>query len=364
MADASPVSPRYTAAKESMAVAHRTHRQFLAVTGKAPRDMLLGILTSGLPGLPQEEGGGLERGRVVYSAVLDPRGKIISDLRVFSDGSGGFVLDLPDVGLEGVIAHFRKFLPPRLAKVTNFSGNLGMLTIAGPAAVHVLATEVLAGYVSLESLELLNEGEELISAPSPVGSVRIVRNGDLNTEALDLLLATSSLERVRDIFLDAGAVALDSTALDVLRMEKGRPSFGVDMDESIIPVEAGIHRRAIDYGKGCYTGQEVIIRIRDRGHVNKRLCGLLLGDLPPPQRGEELFLSEKEKSVGWITSSCISPAFGQAIAFGYLRRPGTSGEPVRLGAVDGPMVAVRSLGDEGWECDGSTAAAGNTSSIA
>jgi len=349
MAEPSQVYPTYTAAKESMAVTHRTHRKFLAVTGKAPRDMLLGILTSGLPGLPQDEGDGLERGRVMYSAVLDPRGRMISDLRVFSDGSGGFVLDLPDVGLEGVIEHFRKFLPPRLAKVTGFSTDLGMLTIAGPAAAQLLATEVLAGEVSQEALELLNEGEELILNSSPVGSVRIARNGDLNTEALDVLLAPSSLERVRGIFLNAGAVALDGRALDVLRMEKGRPSFGVDMDESIIPVEAGIHRRAIDYGKGCYTGQEVIIRIRDRGQVNKQLRGLFLGNLPLPQKGEELFLPGKEKAVGWITSSCISPAFGQSIAFGYLRRVGNSGDPVRLGALDGPLVEVRSLGDEGWE---------------
>jgi len=349
MTGASQVNPTYTAAKESMAVAHRTHRQFLAVTGKAPGDMLLGILTSGLPGPPQEEGIGLERGRVVYSAVLDAKGKMISDLRVFSDGSGGFVLDLPDVGLEGVLAHFRKFLPPRLAKVTDLSADLGMLTIAGPAAAPLLATEVLAGHVSLEALELLSEGEEFVLASSPLGAVRVTRNGDLNTEALDVLLPTSSLERVRDVFLDAGGVSLDATGLKVLRMEKGRPCFGVDMDESIIPVEAGIHSRAIDYGKGCYTGQEVIIRIRDRGQVNKQLRGLLLGDLSLPENGEELFLPDREKAVGWITSSCISPAFGQAIALGYLRRAGNSGEPVRLGAVDGPMVEVRSLGDEGWE---------------
>jgi folate-binding protein YgfZ len=354
MAGSSIVDPTYRAAKESMAVAHRTGRRFLAVTGKAPGEMLLGILTSGLPALPDHVGVGLERGRVVYSAVLDARGKMISDLRVFSafsDGPGGFLLDLPDAGFEGVTAHFRRFLPPRLAKVGDLSADLAMLTVAGPEAAPFLATEVLAGKVSQETLDLLSEGEEMVLASSSAGPIRVTRNADVNVRALDLLSSPSSLEAVKEAFLNAGAAALDGGTLEVLRIEKGRPAFGVDMNESTIPVEAGIHDRVIDHGKGCYIGQEVIIRIRDRGQVSKQLHGLLLGDVPVPSKGQEFFLPGKEKSVGWVTSACCSPAFGETIALGFLRREVRSGDSVRLGGEGGPLARVRSIGNEGWEVD-------------
>jgi len=349
MAESSQVNPTYWAARESMAVAHRTDRGFLGVTGKAPGDMLLGILTSGLPGNPEDAGDGKAKGTVVYSAVLDSKGRMISDLRVLSDRSGGFLLDFPVASIEAVRTHFRKFLPPRLAKVTDLSDEVALLTVMGPEAATLLSSKVLAGQLSSEDLESLREGEELYMSSTPSGRVRVTPNGDVSTPALDLFLSPDNLATVNALFLDAGAVPLDPGAQQVLRIEKGRPAYGVDMDSGTIPVEAGIHRRAIDYGKGCYTGQEVIIRIRDRGQVNKRLQGLALGDVPVPSTGEQLFLREKEKSVGWVTSACYSPAFGETIALGYLRRGVEAGDSVRLGATDGPVAQVRSLGENGWD---------------
>jgi folate-binding protein YgfZ len=106
------------------------------------------------------------------------------------------------------------------------------------------------------------------------------------------------------------------------------------MDDGTIPIEAGIHDRAIDYEKGCYTGQEVIIRIRDRGHVNRHLRQLLLGDVPTPANGTELLSEDSDKVVGWITSAVLSPKFEQTVALAYVRR---GVETVRL---DGKSIAV------------------------
>jgi folate-binding protein YgfZ len=309
--------------------------------------MLLGILTSSLPESPKPEAGH-SRGSVIYSVVLDAKGKMISDLRVFSDGSGGFVLDIPEVGLAGVTSHFKKLLPPRFAKTTDLSHETALLTVAGPDASPFLSTQVLAGAVPVEALESLGEGEELTLSVPSLGEVRVVRNGDLNAPALDLLLPSEALEEVQGLLFDAGAVLLSPAALEILRMEKGRPAYGVDMDPTVIAVEAGLHARAIDHEKGCYIGQEVVIRIRDRGHVNKQLCGLLLGDSPAPTKGEELFLPGKEKAVGWITSACHSPSFGQTLALGYLRRGVEAGDTVRVGSSAGPPARVRALGDDGW----------------
>jgi folate-binding protein YgfZ len=98
------------------------------------------------------------------------------------------------------------------------------------------------------------------------------------------------------------------------------------MDDRTIPVEAGIHERAIDYGKGCYTGQEVIVRIRDRGHVNRHLRQLMLGEVAPPPPGTELHVEGGAKPVGSITTAVRSPRFGQTVALGWVRR-GVEGTP-------------------------------------
>jgi folate-binding protein YgfZ len=347
MAESANAWVSYEAARNSLAVLHRTDRRFLGVTGRAPGEMLLGILTSGLPEATEAEAP-FSRGSVVYSAILDAKGKMISDLRVFNDGSGGFVLDIPEVGLDGVTSHFGKYLPPRLAKTADLSQDMQLLTVAGPDASTSIVNTVLAGEATPEVVEGLGEGEELVLQSRALGEVRVVRNGDLNAPVLDLILPPESLAEVQNRLFDAGALSLLPSVLEILRIEKGRPAFGVDMDHTIIAVEAGIHTRAVDEGKGCYIGQEVVIRIRDRGHVNKQLRGLLLGDSPTPTKGEELFLPGKEKAVGWITSACHSPSFGQAIALGYVRRGVEPEATVRVGSEDGEPALIRALGDDGW----------------
>jgi folate-binding protein YgfZ len=112
-------------------------------------------------------------------------------------------------------------------------------------------------------------------------------------------------------------------ALEILRVEEGIPRFGQDMDERTIPMEANLEA-AINYDKGCYIGQEVIARATYRGHVNKKLCGLILGDALPSAGAA---LRRGDKSVGWMTSAVQSPGVGKAIALGYVQRdslePGT-----------------------------------------
>jgi folate-binding protein YgfZ len=99
------------------------------------------------------------------------------------------------------------------------------------------------------------------------------------------------------------------------------PVFGTDMVDRTIPPEAGILERAIDQTKGCYTGQEIIVRIRDRGHVNRYLRRLELGDVPAPAKGTELLAVDGSgKVVGEITSAAQSPKFGGVLALAYVRR--------------------------------------------
>ena len=135
----------------------------------------------------------------------------------------------------------------------------------------------------------------------------------------------------------AGAAELDAETFALLRLEAGRPAFPGDMDESTIPLEAGIESRAISETKGCYVGQEVIVRIlhRGQGRVARRLVGLELGDgAPPPEAGTTLSaVGEPDaEPVGRVTTARRSPALGRTIALGYVKR--------ELAAVGTKLVAT------------------------
>jgi tRNA-modifying protein YgfZ len=114
---------------------------------------------------------------------------------------------------------------------------------------------------------------------------------------------------------------LDFAAAEVMRIEQGVPRWGSELTEEIIPIEANLEERTIDYEKGCYIGQEVISRIKMSGQTNKRLCGLIsLKDIPLQPRMKLAAPSKDGKEVGWITSATHSDRLGKEIALGYVKR--------------------------------------------
>ncbi len=328
--------------------------------------MLKGILSGRIPPALRERGEGWLEGEAAYSTALTPKGKIVTDLRLIPSLEAGFLMDLPGRGLEKAEAHFRKYLNPRFATLEDRSGDLGVLTVVGPEGAETVASVLGFG------LERPEGGELHFRPGPPEPGIWVLGNTDVWPPALDLILPSTALEEVAVGLEGAGVYAMDAATWEVLRIETGTPRFGVDMTEDTIPVEAGIEDRAIDYGKGCYTGQEVIIRIRDRGKVNKYLRGILLGSAAVPPAGTELFLptpvpgrelespsptsgsglgeplpSGPGKKVGWVTSACASPRFGQTIALGFVKREIGVGGVVSLGAPGGPAGRIVALGDAG-----------------
>jgi folate-binding protein YgfZ len=125
----------------------------------------------------------------------------------------------------------------------------------------------------------------------------------------------------------------DSDAAEVMRIEQGIPRWGRELTEEIIPIEANLEQRTIDYQKGCYIGQEVISRMKMSGQTNKRLCGLIsLDDMPLQSRMRLVSPSAPGKEVGWITSAIRSETIGKEIALGYVKR-GFNGDSTKLSAV-------------------------------
>lgn len=195
-----------------------------------------------------------------------------------------------------------------------------MLAVTGPEAAALLSRIAFGLRVEAETLAALPEGGWLMAGAAPDGMI-VARTLDVRPEAYQVLGEAEAVRALRSRLVEAGAVEADPDTWEILRVEAGRPAFGTDMTDATIPVEAGIHDRAIDYQKGCYTGQEVIVRIRDRGRVNRNLRRLVLGDVPVPSSGTEIFApDDDQKAAGWITSAVLSPAEDAVVALAYVRR--------------------------------------------
>ena len=345
----------YRAAREGLAIRDRSHRARLLVRGRAPISALQGVLTGRMPSAPSALREGLVRARIEYSAVLTPKGRMVADLRTMwgpdADEEGLF-LDVPAAALEPLLAHLRRFVPPRLASVEDVAAHSGLATVLGPGAAGTIAEIVLGsashaaeveGLAEAEFLEV--QGDESGEEGIGTGGVRVARTCDVDVPAWDIFVSAGRLPEVWDGFIKAGAAPIGAGVWDTLRVEAGRPAYGGDMDDSTILSETGLVNRAVDHTKGCYTGQEVIVRIRDRGHVNRSLRGLLLAVGPAPKLGVELFRGDRV--VGEITSVVESPSRAGPIGLGYVLREVSRGEQVTVGSSGGPPATVRELGP-GW----------------
>ena len=312
----------YTAAVGGVAFFDRSHRTRLAVSGRAPGQMLNGVLSGVMPAPAREVEPGVREGAATYHAVLTPKGRMITDLTALlpdDEGTSGILLDVPVAGREGLLAHLGKFVPPRFASVEDISTAWGALSAVGPNAADLLSRLALGMRVDPAWLEDAAEGDWR-SVGDAGGAMIVVRTGDVWPPAWTVYGPADAVAALWRAGVAAGATPAGLGVWKTLGVEAGRPVFGTDMDDRTLPPEAGIVERAIDQTKGCYTGQEVIVRIRDRGHVNRHLRRLELGDVPAPAPGTELIAPDSDKVVGTITSAVQSPALGGAAAFAYVRR--------------------------------------------
>jgi folate-binding protein YgfZ len=161
---------------------------------------------------------------------------------------------------------------------------------------------------------------------------------DLGVDGLDVIAPVAAQQGIIGALGRAGAVELDTTTAEVLRVEAGRPAWGVDLDENTLAQEAALDRadlNAISFDKGCYTGQETVARVHFRGHVNRTLRGLR-GDSPFTP-GSTL-LGADGAEVGVVRSAADSPRLG-AIALGYVRREIGDGQAVTVRSSSGDATA-------------------------
>ena len=251
---------------------------------------------------------------------------MISDVwctRLGDEEEHGFLLDVPVAGREGLLDTFRKFLPPRMAAVEDVSAKIAALTVVGPDAAKLVSKFALGLRLNPSELAELSDGEWRLAGERASDGLLVQATDEVWPEAYNVYGPSGAVVALWKMVAGDGAVPSGLAVWSTLRVEAGRPVYGTDMDEHTIPIEADIHDRAIDYQKGCYTGQEVIVRIRDRGHVNRTLKQIRLGDIPAPAKGAELFevgADADAKNVGKVTSAVESPKFGEVVALGYVKR--------------------------------------------
>jgi folate-binding protein YgfZ len=318
---------QYDAARTSAVIVDRSAQGKIAFAGSDRGSFLHALLTNDIIGLTPGTG--------VYAAYLTPQGRMISDMRVIEIGDR-MLLDV-EAAVAGPLAErFDKLIFSEDVQVRDVSHELAEIGVHGPSASDVI--ERALGMTAKGLVKQYNNMLKERWGPTPSeGPIIIVRDDSLGLTGFDIYVPRKDAGTTRQCLTGASAVEIDKDTTEVLRLEAGRPRFGVDMDADTIPLEAGIEDRAISFTKGCYVGQEVIIRVLHRGHgrVARRLVGLVIGgDAPAP--GD--MIAAGEHAVGTITSAAQSPLMGSPIALGYVHRdytaPGTelTVRPIRSAA--------------------------------
>jgi folate-binding protein YgfZ len=297
----------------------------LLLTGADRRSYLQGLLTNDIEALTPGTG--------CYAAMLNAQGRMLADMRVFELGDG-VLLTLPAGVTAAVRDHFERFVITEDVQARDVSASRTAIGLYGPMADDVLERVPVEGQrpVALyASTRVRVRGRDTL----------LLRDDDPGIAGYEIVSDLASAADVRDTLRGAGAISASESDVETVRMERGRPRFGADMDTDTIPLEAGLDR-AISRTKGCYVGQEVIVRVIDRGQgrVARRLVGLAFDpDASVPAPGMRVTSGDRE--IGRVTSAAWSPAVGRPIALGYVHRdfvaPGT---PVNAGASAGSVAEL------------------------
>jgi tRNA-modifying protein YgfZ len=294
----------YRAITEACGLFDRSERGKLALSGADAATFLQGQVTNDVEGLAPGAG--------CYAAFLTPKGKMLGDVRILNSGDE-LLLDTERVALQSLFNMIRRFSLGYQVEVHKRTLERGMLSLIGPEAV------ALAGAGELASSD--EHAHLVVQVPGTALTARAIRTD----VGVDLLCDAADVEPLRAALEEAGAVPVGETATECLRVERGRPRYGIDLDDTVIPQEAGLNERAVSFTKGCYVGQETVARLFYRGKPNRQLRGLRLSG--PAESGDEL--SFEGRTVGRVTSVASSPRYGP-IALAFVRREAPVGSVVSV----------------------------------
>jgi folate-binding protein YgfZ len=292
----------YRALRSGVALVRRTDRGVVRLRGADRVSWLQGLVTNDLAAV--------QPGSRSYGAYLTPQGRMITDLWTVPLADA-LLLDVPSPLAASLAARLDSLIFAEDVQVDDLAGSTAVVEVYGPNVDVGVATEPAA------------------TAPPPTGLPwQFVMDRSMGVPAVVAYVAIDVALQMEQRLGELGAETVDLDTLDVLRVEAGVPRFGVDMTEETIPLEAGIEDRAISFTKGCYVGQEVIVRVTQRGggRVAKKLVGLTVEGADVPPAGAPVRSGGRE--IGRVTSAVTSPLLDRVIALGYVHRdfvnPGTA----------------------------------------
>jgi folate-binding protein YgfZ len=298
---------QYRALREEAGYLERD-RAALLVRGGDAAEYLQGQLTNDIEALARQQG--------CYAALLDRKGHLQADMRVLRLEDGDIWLDLEPGPAPGVLKHLRTYSIGREVEIEDVSEHWAITSLIGPRAGELADFEGLGPEHAQRYREW--DGVEVLAVATDLG--------------LDLFTRTEQATSLAELLEAAGAAEVSEPAAEIIRVESGRPRFGLDMGPESMPAEAGITERAVNFEKGCYIGQEPVARLHYRGKPNRTLRGLRLSE--PAEHGAALLLGERQ--VGTIGTVCLSPALGP-IALAIVRREAENGATLAVG--DGGATA-------------------------
>lgn len=296
------LAQKLAAARGGFAVGPVERRGILRVGGRNRQDYLQRMCTQNLAGLGP--------GQSAYAAFLTAKGHLVGEGTVLVRPEE-ILLDVAPAALAATRAHLSKFVVMDHVVFEDLSAALAAVPVLGPQGVAVARER----------------------------DVPQAENRRRGAPAVDLYLSPAEAEAARQALVSRGAAPLDASDLEALRIEAGLARFGADMDGERLAMEAGLTRDAIHFGKGCYIGQEVVLRATVRGHLQKGLVQLGL----PPTAGPGARLLAGDEEVGWVTSAAETSQ--GRLGLGYLRRAFWK-EGQRLGTVGGEAVVRRVMVEE------------------
>ena len=292
----------------------RSERGKLAVSGSEAAAFLQGQVSNDVEVLTP--GGGC------YAAFLTHKGKMLGDLRVLRTDDE-LLLDCERVALQDLFNLLRRTSIGRDAELHKRTVQRGLFSLIGPGARAVVG----AAAAGLQTRENDHAAAELAGV-----SIRLIAT---DADGVDVLCDSEDSAGVAATLRAAGAEPVSEAAAEVVRVERGRPRYGAELDDRTIPQEAGLNPRAVSFTKGCYVGQETVARLHYRGKPNRHLRGIRLEGAAVG--GDELRLGAK--AVGRLATLADSPTFG-LIALALVRREAAPGDTLEVGDAGARGVVV------------------------
>ena len=285
-----------------------SNRGRLFVSGSEAVMFLNGLITNDMKTL--------ESNHWMPAAFPNVQGRLLASVRIahqhFPDHTAvdGYLIDTEAATHAQVLGTLGRFTVAGDFKVRDVVGETALISLQGAGAAAVIAGVLGAESAALERSHVWQGSHR----DAPVTIWRATHTGE---DGFDLLASNDGAHLLWKALIDAGAQPVGADALELLRIEAGLPRYGIDMDETNVVTETGLDD-AVSFTKGCYIGQEIIARIKYRGHVAKKLSGFKFNGKVEIGQGAKVHTSDG-KEIGRVTSTTFSPTLENTIALGYVK---------------------------------------------